>query len=247
MKRLIRKVLTYLSFGILVGYIFFVAVPLGRILELLGDTPRRRAKFHRHIRRFFRFYTFCCVPGTFFKLNNPHRETFKKPALVIANHQSLLDLPATLMLGDKMVAMCGEWVWDSQIYGRVIRFADFFPATMSMDDMVAHCRSCLDRGYSVLIFPEGTRSEDGQIHTFRRGAFHLVEQLKCDVVPVVLAGTGKRLPKNDFCINPGKVLIEIGQRVTYESGTMGEGHGAMTRYWHKWFISRYQTLSEMTN
>jgi len=239
-----RKIFTYLSFGLLVGYIFFVAVPLGLFYEFLGDNERRRACFHRITRLYFSFYTMHCIPWVKFRLLNPHGEQFQKPALIIANHQSLIDLPATLMLGDKIVAMCGQWVWDSKIYGRAIRFADFFPASMSMDEMVSHCRSCMDRGYSILIFPEGTRSEDEQVHTFRRGAFHLAEQLQCDVVPVVLTGTGHCMPKSRFCLSPGNVTIEIGQRVSPADDIMGEGHSQMTRYWHKWFVRRYAELTE---
>ena len=175
-------------------------------------------------------------------LRNPHEETFKKPALIIANHQSLLDLPATLMLTNRLIVMTGQWVWDSKIYGHVVRFADFFPATMSMEDMLAHISKCMKRGYSVLIFPEGTRSEDCQVHKFRRGAFHLAEQLKCDIVPVTIFGTGYLLPKRDFCLNPGPECIEIGKRVSFDDGIMGQTHGEMTRYWHKWFVENYAKL-----
>ena len=242
-SRWLRLIKTYWSFALLVGYIFMVAAPLGWFYSLIpGLRVRRQAAFHRRIRRFFRYYTFHGVCGIHPELRNPTAETFSKPALLIANHQSLLDLPATLMLHDKIVAMTGQWVWDSRIYGRVVRFADFFPATMSLDDMLTHIRDCMSRGYSVLIFPEGTRSTDCQVHKFRRGAFHIAEQLQCDVVPIVLWGTGHILPKQDFCLTPGREIIEVGQRVTYASGIMGQDHGQMTRYWHSWFVSRYAAL-----
>ena len=241
--RFIRCLKTYWSFGILVGFIFFIATPLGWWHTLTGGVnERNRSSFHRLKARFFRFYTFHCVCYAKPELRNPHGETFEKPALVIANHQSLLDLPATLMLHDKLVAMTGQWVWESKIYGRVIRFADFLPSSMPMEEMLDHIRDCMSRGYSVLIFPEGTRSEDCQRHTFRRGAFHLAEQLRCDVVPVTLWGTGRVLPKQDFCLTPGREVIEIGRRVRYDEGLMGETHGAMTRYWHKQYQRRYAEL-----
>lgn len=242
-KRTIQKLKTYCSFGVLVCYIFLVAWPLGIWYSLIpGRREKRKAAFHRHIRRFFRMYVFHWIWGARPELRNPYREEFHKPALIIANHQSIIDLAATLMLRDRIVAMTGQWVWESKLYGHVIRFADFFPATMPLDQMVAHIRDCMSRGYSVLIFPEGTRSEDLQIHKFRRGAFHIVEQLQCDVVPVTLWGTGQMLPKNDFCLNPGRIIIDIGKRVRYADGIMGSDHSAITRYWHQWFIERYALL-----
>ncbi len=242
MPRWIKLIKTYASFGILVGYIFFIIAPKARIYSWFGDNERVRFRLHRHIRRFCRFFSCHCVPGVNPVLRNDYEETFNKPALIIANHQSLLDLPGTLMLTNRLIVMTGQWVWDSKIYGHVVRFADFFPASMSMDEMLEHIRKCMNRGYSVLIFPEGTRSEDCQIHKFRRGAFHLAEQLKCDIVPVTIFGTGYLLPKNDFCLTPGPECIEIGKRVSYDDGIMGETHGEMTRYWHKWFVANYAKL-----
>lgn len=248
MLRWIRKIITFFIFSILIGYIVFVAVPMGHFCALFRNSSRFRLKFHRSIRRGFRFFVLYCLPKSEFRVHNEFHETFHKPALIIANHQSLLDLPATLMLRDKLVAMCGQWVWESRLYGPVIRYASFFPASMSLEDMVAHVRSCMQQGYSVIIFPEGTRSEDCQVHKFRRGAFHIAEQLQCDIVPIVLHGTGKVLPKKDFCYYPGPVRIEIGERVSFESGKMGKNHGAMTRYWHQWFVKRYAEIeAEMSD
>lgn len=242
-RRKIQKLKTYCSFSILVGYIFLVAWPLGIWYSLIpGRIAKRKSAYHRHVRRFFYHYIFHFVWGAKPEVRNPHKEVFHRPALIIANHQSILDLAATLMLHDRLVAMTGQWVWESRLYGHVIRFADFFPATMPLDQMVDHIRDCMSRGYSVLIFPEGTRSEDCQVHKFRRGAFHIVEQLQCDVVPVTLWGTGRMLPKNDFCLNPGRIIVDVGPRVRFDDGIMGHDHGSITRYWHQWFVDRYAQL-----
>lgn len=242
-RRIKQIILTRCSFAIFVAYIFLVAIPLGLWNSFIsGRKPERQAAFHRHISRFFRLYIHHFVWGAKPEVRNPHQEEFHRPALIIANHQSLLDLAVTLMLHPHIVVMTGQWVWDSPLYGRVIRFADFFPSSLSLDAMVAHIRDCMSRGYSVLIFPEGTRSADCQIHKFRRGAFHIAEQLQCDVVPILLWGTGRMLPKNDFCLNPGRIIIEVGQRIRFHQGIMGTDHSSMTHYWHQWFVENYAQL-----
>ncbi len=51
-----------------------------------------------------------------------------------------------------------------------------------------------------MIFPEGTRSTDGNLGKFKDGAFRLAHQMKCPVLPIVLDGTGESLPKRGFVI-----------------------------------------------
>lgn len=245
LNRFVNKLKTYYSFGILVGFIIFIAVPMGWYYSMRQNKEGRTLfRFHKRKARFFRRYMKHYLCGVSTEVLNASGEDFKKPALIIANHQSLLDLPATLMLHPRIVAMTGQWVWDSKLYGKAIRYSEFFPAMMPMDEMLQHIQQVMAKGYSVLIFPEGTRSEDCQVHTFRRGAFHLAEQLKCDVVPVTLWGTGRCLPKDDFCLRSGHIVVDIGKRIRFVDGIMGEAHGPMTRYWHRYFIQRYAQLQE---
>ncbi len=245
MHKLINQLKTYYSFGIFVLYIFFVGVPAGWLYSLSEkNKAKNQDKYHKHVahfcRRFLRHYL-CCATH---EIRNPYHETFKTPALIIANHQSILDLPFTMMMSPKLVVMTGQWVWESKLYGKVVKFCDYFPSSLPMDEMLVHIKDVMSRGYSVLIFPEGTRSEDCQVHTFRRGAFHLAEQLRCDIIPMVLWGTGRVLPKNEFCLHDGHMVLDIGKRERFDDGVMGEGHGALTRYWHKYFLQRFAELEE---
>lgn len=244
-SRIIQKILTCCSFSVLVGYSFAVAWPLVLVCSLFpGRKEQLKAMLHRRVCRFFRWYVRHGIWGVQHEMRNPYGETFDRPAIFIANHQSLLDMAAVLMLTDKVVAMTGQWVWQSPIYAPVMRFSDYFPVTMPFEQMTEHLRDCMKRGYSVLIFPEGTRSEDLQVHKFRRGAFCLAEQLQCDIVPVTIWGTGRILPKSDFCLTPGRLVVEIGPRTAFGSEPAGTEHGAMTRYWHRWFLQNYARLDE---
>ena len=69
-------------------------------------------------------------------------------------------------------------------------------------------------GYSILIFPEGTRSVDCSIQRFHQGAFYLADKLNLDIIPIVLHGVGHVMPKNELYVRPGKVNVEIGRRIT---------------------------------
>ena len=53
-------------------------------------------------------------------------ETFKKPAILIANHQSFIDILVLLALTPKLVMVTNHWVWHSPFFGAIIRYADFY-------------------------------------------------------------------------------------------------------------------------
>lgn len=67
----------------------------------------------------------------------------------------------------------------------------------------------LQGGMSVVIFPEGTRSSDGKLHRFKRGAYQIAVDLNIPVVPMTVNGSYKILSKNSKLINPGKLTLKI--------------------------------------
>ena len=73
----------------------------------------------------------------------------------------------------------------------------------------------IKKGLSVLIFPEGTRSEDGKTGEFKRGMFLLAEQSGADIIPVSISGTHDLLPRNSTKVKSGLVNIVIGKPMRY--------------------------------
>ena len=108
---------------------------------------------------------------------NDGREDFSKPAVIIANHQSHLDLPLLLMLSPKIIVLTTKWVWNNPLYALVIRYLDFYPVMDGYESVIDKLKRKVDEGYSILVFPEGTRSPDASIQRFHKGAFLLAEKL----------------------------------------------------------------------
>jgi 1-acyl-sn-glycerol-3-phosphate acyltransferase len=64
-----------------------------------------------------------------------------------------------------------------------------------------------EKGYSFLIFPEGTRSQDGRLQEFRRGGFFLALASQCAIVPISIRGTYDLMPKGSYFVKKGKIEV----------------------------------------
>ena len=70
-------------------------------------------------------------------------------------------------------------------------------------------RAKIVNGTSVIFFPEGTRSRDGKLQDFKKGAFKMALDLELPVLPITISGTGKILPTHTMNLFPGKALVTI--------------------------------------
>ena len=183
----------------------FVLITLG------GATDEHKLMFHKRLCRRAK-YVINHVPGTTFTLLNPYGETFETPSMIVCNHQSHIDLMAIMMLTPKLIILTKDWVWHNPFYGLVIRYADYFPVSET-EQMVRNIEEKVKKGYSVMVFPEGTRSEDCRVRRFHRGAFFLAERLGLDIVPVSIEGFGKVLPKTSWHLHPGEMKMNVMRRI----------------------------------
>ena len=168
--------------------------------------------FHKVVRR-VASWAIHLVPGCRYTLKNPHGEDFSKPAVYICNHQSHLDVLALIALQPKLIFMTNDWVWKFPFYGAVIRKVGCFPASRGLSVNSEHVKKMVADGYSVVIFPEGTRTLDGTIGRFHRGAFLAARELGMDILPLLIRGFHEALPKHDFFLRFHPLSLEIGERV----------------------------------
>ena len=218
-----------------------VVTPIAFVLFLGRKREWKDCWLHGVLYRFSNF-VIRRVPGVGFTLDNSVGETFSKPAVIISNHQSHLDLMCLLMLTPKMVVITNEWVWRNPIYGPLIRRAEFVPAAEGVENYMPQLQSLVERGYSVMVFPEGTRSEDCRILRFHKGAFHLAQELGLDIVPVCLHGVGKVLPKRELMLRKGHITVTVGKRIEYGDTSWGEDSRSQTRAFHSYYLDWYSEM-----
>ncbi len=182
-------------------------------------TDKKKLSFHKSLQRMSSFFA-SHFPGSGTRYENQSNETFEKPALIICNHQSHLDLPVVMSVTPKMVILTNDWVWNNKYFGNIVHYADFLPVSAGVETILPRLKTLRDKGYSIMVFPEGTRSDDCSILRFHQGAFMLANELGLDVVPMVLHGAGNYLSKSDFMFRKGMITLRILPRI--KAGTFAE-------------------------
>ncbi len=126
-------------------------------------------------------------------------EHLKTPGvLVIANHPTLVDTVALMSLMPQVDAIVKAGLWRNAFLRWPVRWAGYIPNDESKpEELVQRCRSKLQAGRSLLVFPEGTRSEPGKPLLLRRGAAQIALASGCMVVPATITCTPMTLIKGE--------------------------------------------------
>ncbi len=122
------------------------------------------------------------------------------PSIWIANHSSFLDILSLNAVDPKTIFLVSDWVYESPLFGRGVQKLGFYPVSKGLDKGLDSLQQKVAEGYSLVIFPEGTRSTDNSIKRFHKGAFYLSEKFNLPIQPVLIHGASEALPKGEFQI-----------------------------------------------
>jgi len=199
---MVRLLLGYL--GGVYGWVAFAlsTVVLGAVMLCLWpfDPDRRRmARAMRFVwgRAFYWTYPLWTVryegsvaPGTY---------------VVVSNHQSHTDIPNLLAPLPPLRTVARDGIFRVPLMGWFMRLS----RQVHQDRFEAEAADALRQGFSVLVFPEGSRSPDGKMRRFRNGAFEVARQTGFPVLPVVLDGSRFILGKGDLLPHRGFVQVRV--------------------------------------
>lgn len=179
---------------------------------------------------------------------NVPKETFRKPAIIIANHQSFIDILELLSFSPKILMITNHWVWNSPVFGQIIRYAGFFHVDEGYELCVERMREKVKEGYSIAIFPEGTRTYDDKMKRFHKGAFYLSETLQLDIIPILLYGNEKIIAKaQPFYIRKGIIYSKILPRIPYNDYSFGTTYQERTKRISSYMKEEYIRICQEKN
>ena len=181
------------------------------------------------------------------KIINTEYEDFSKPALIISNHQSHIDLLLLMMLHPRLIVLTTRWVWNNPIYALVIRYLDYYPVMEGYGDLTGKLKAKIREGYSVVVFPEGTRSPDSSISRFHKGAFLMAHELGLDLLPIIIHGAGDCMNKGENHLRGGSITLKIYPRVKPGDPRYGSDYHEMTKamlHFYRWEYAKLRVELE---
>ncbi len=131
----------------------------------------------------------------------------------VANHQGAYDIFLVYgYLGHKFKWMMKASLRKIPFVGAACAAAGFIFVDRSgkgLRETLAAAEKILVKGMSLVVFPEGSRTPDGSVQRFKRGAYQIAEDLSLPVVPLTIDGSFRVLPKEGKLIRPGKITLTI--------------------------------------
>ena len=209
--------LLYWTFFAVSAVVLFIGGMLIWLVTLPFDPTRK--VLHRYTCWWSVLYV-RCLPGCRVVVEGREKIAPGVAYVLVANHQSLTDVMA---LG--ALAVPFKWVSKKEVYrvpfigwnGHLNQYIVVDRGNIrNVRQTMNECRAWLERGVSLMMFPEGTRSKDGEIHPFHNGSFKLAADCGCPVVPIVVDGTLPIYQGWSVMAFPGKVTIRVLDPVTVE-------------------------------
>lgn len=203
MTRLIQPIFSFFASLLLWFYISTVTVIASTVIIivslLLLPFDRKRRAAHRLI---IYLWAYPIIKGNpFWKLSLEGRENIQagRHYVIVSNHSSLADIICLYALNLQFKWIAKESLFQIPFLGWSMFFAKYISlkrgAPSSIRDSYDKAREWLKQNMSVLIFPEGTRSLDGRLGEFKNGAFKLAIETQVPILPVILQGSDKIIPK----------------------------------------------------
>lgn len=236
-------ILFWIAFGYYVTVSLFASL-LGYILLYLVPYPnikKRKLFFHHIVCRALWVLTYMM-----WNVRKRHigkeNINFGKPAVIIANHASFLDILVTVMQHPKLILLTNKWVYYSPVFGKVVQLADYYPIMEGVEPGIEQFEAIVKDGYSIVVFPEGTRSPDGLLKRFHKGAFYLADKLNLDIVPMLLHGTGDTIKKGDFMVMNSFMTMKFLPRIAAGDVSFGRGYAERTKKIARYFKAEFEKL-----
>lgn len=171
-----------------------------------------------------------------------HKERLQKQSVIISNHTSFLDSLTLGMTYSKVVYIVNDWVYKSPVFGRAVKFLGFYPATKGVEQGLVPLEERIGTDFSVMVFPEGTRSRTSEIGRFHKGAFFMAEELNLTIQPVYIHGNADLLPKGDFIIYNTNCHVYVGDPIAVNDDSFGKSYADRTKKISSFFKQEFNKI-----
>lgn len=213
-----RTVFSFFYFG---TTMLFIVNPITWIFFAIhGNNAATRARYHRFAQWVAGHYV-RMIGGLRLTIDEGQTALTDQQAVIISNHQSFIDIILCLSLSPKIVMIVKDYVWYNPFLGVVARYLDCIPTSFDDERREATVKRIIDEGYSLFVFPEGTRTTTGEIGRFHRGAFYYAELYNLPIQPLLIEGMTDYMGKRQFVLKPYDVRLTVLPLVPAEDRSWG--------------------------
>ena len=162
------------------------------------------------------------IAGVRVRLDGSEGVDWSEPSVVVANHQSWFDVFALIgALPGHTRFVAKEELGRIPVFGPAWRRCGHVSVnrsdrTKAVESLERASRKVREDKLTLVLFPEGTRSPDGRLQAFKKGAFVLAITAGVPIVPLGIAGSRHVMPKGSFRIRPGEIRIRVGTPIPVE-------------------------------
>jgi 1-acyl-sn-glycerol-3-phosphate acyltransferase len=164
------------------------------------------------------------IAGIRYRVSGQGHLAAERGAVYCINHSSHLDVLAFILLYPlvpRLSILYKHELTSVPVVSSIFELADFIPLDRSHHDdairSLAKGVEALRAGRSLLTAPEGTRSPDGRLQSFKKGIFVMAIEAHVPIVPVAVIGAAEALPKGRSIARPGEIVVRIGEAIATDA------------------------------
>lgn len=209
MRRSLLSIWSWFALGVivivwtpLVALVWLVTTPFDKGRYATGYVFRRLCVVHQVLTPMWKFRTTGKLP-----------ENKRNPYVMVSNHESFVDMLLISHLKIEMKWLSKKSIFNIPLVGWMMKMSGDIPLVRgdrsSGSAALDLCKTWLDRRMSVMIFPEGTRSADGEMRAFKDGAFRLAIETGTPILPLAVHGTRSALRKHDWRLGDSAAEVRV--------------------------------------
>ncbi|MFH0898127.1 MAG: lysophospholipid acyltransferase family protein [bacterium] len=231
-KKIIKSSFTY----VILGLSGIIILPIALVISYISGENRQDSRLYFFLTSIF---SRLCIYSTFISYSikgTDHLPLYPdNPSIILINHSSIMDIPLV-----EIILKSYPRIWISNDYSRcpligplLKRMHIIINRRKPLEALRKAIALTKNKKRHILIFPEGTRHNDGKIHNFYAGFALLAERLQRPIIPIAIHGLNKICPKKQYLIDSSActVKISIGKPIHYDPTTPRKDFIDKVQHW----------------
>jgi 1-acyl-sn-glycerol-3-phosphate acyltransferase len=212
---------TIVTFG-LWGISSLLTTALLPFIIVLPVAKHRKQYLVRYLTSKISWFILFIHPLSRYKKMGFDQVDLQQPSIIVSNHQSMVDILFFLTLSPNIIILTKDWVWNNIFFGAVVRYAGHLNISAGYDQLQEAIEERIQNNCSLLVFPEGSRSNNGEIKRYHKGGFYLAEQNSLPLHKAIIHGLYEFMPKGSVTLGASTYIMKYVSTHTFSNPEKNE-------------------------